>query len=407
MRCRQSVRSGGRDAAAPLFWRGVAAPVPERPVLEVARTSGFAPPRPPIMGRFAKSVSLEDTWKGLRGFFSLDAPPPTVVRTCLASSNYRTGVLQMAKSNGAWEPALVTLDGATLIYRKTFLATVRAKFVLASTTKLTEQGNSCFVLESQYGTRLELDALTPAARASWMQSILANRAWIAHEELEQHEDLQVGGGGPGGGGGSRRAGKRDSGGAVATQFLAASLPSFGTSFSDEPAALLRGWNFVSDTPMQTAHDRGSLQLELLLQGFCWPVDLAVFDNFEACFVQVAVKPFSVHAAAGGDDDSGWGGSGSSGSGGGGGASSSSGGGGGGLNSPPRRRVLGRTLPVPLCHNPQFPEALLLELSRSDFDGSQLDFSVCVRNVVVFFFFLHPFTHSLAHWLTECNRCAAP
>ena len=89
------------------------------------------------------------------------------------------------------------------------------------------------------------------------------------------------------------------------------------------------------------------RFELLVQGFRWPLAISTLENFEACFVQVALKPLAANRA---DDGIG--------------------------TSQQRRRVLARTLPARLCHCPQFPDALVVEILRSDFEeGANLEFSV--------------------------------
>lgn len=75
------------------------------------------------------------------------------------------------------------------------------------------------------------------------------------------------------------------------------------------------------------------------------MDLGAVDTFEACYVQVALQQYNTPS------------------------------GGGQPQREKKRRLLARTLPVPLCQHPQFPEALLLELMRADFDYGRLEFSV--------------------------------
>jgi len=185
---------------------------------------------------------IEENLADLRNFFN-NYSPVKCRKSLLAGSTYRSDYLRFAKSNGGWEPVLVVLDGASLFCRKNYASpTVKAKFNISTTTKIFNNGHSCFSLESEFGTRFEFDALSEENRCWWVDSIKQNRAWIAAQEV----------GSPPGGPPHISA----------HAFTASGLPTKGSSFSDDAGALVRAWNYTSETPATQAHRNGTHQCVL-------------------------------------------------------------------------------------------------------------------------------------------------
>jgi hypothetical protein len=133
--------------------------------------------------------TLEESLRSLQRFFSAGAQPEPCQRTMLADSTFRCGFLQLAKPNGAWEPVLVTLDGAHLTCRKSFSSTgTKAKFAVVPGTEIKETYDTGFALENAGGGRVEFLALSRDIADSWVQSLRGNRAWVAQQEYEVDGD---------------------------------------------------------------------------------------------------------------------------------------------------------------------------------------------------------------------------
>ena len=188
----------------------------------------------------------------LQAFFAVESPT-RCRKTILADSSYRSGYLRLARSNGNWERVLVTLDGGNITCRKSFQSpTVRARFGLTETTRLLETSRFCFVLESGTGSQIEFAATDTDMRNAWVDSIKANRAWIANQAAGFDDVGRNGGAGKEEVGAADAAGTEEVTNTPQKQSLSGSLPAAGCSFSDHPSSLVQGWNFVSETSLGTA-----------------------------------------------------------------------------------------------------------------------------------------------------------
>lgn len=191
----------------------------------------------------------------LQKFFCGAKPPLPCDTKLLADSTFRNGFLELikSKSNGACEYLLVTLDGAQISCRRLHNSQVKLKFLITSSTLIKQVSSCCFSLENDGGNSLEFNAVSEDMCLSWTQSIRANRAWVAQQEYEQdEEDWQDCS--------TNELSARDGRRKVQRQkFLTGSLPTQGCSFSDTPQALLRGWNFCSETSQADAYDNSAQQ----------------------------------------------------------------------------------------------------------------------------------------------------